>query len=177
MATPSIDRTLRGLQELRTANPREVLERVEQLEAQRADIDFQLYVLMPIAEEARRRINEAAQGHVKPAEPAPSAPRPSAPALAAADQAGDTEERRPPSWKADAIIKLLAEHPHEMLEPDRVRQELRTRGEMSGDEGTPTSVLLRRLADRGQIATDGKRYGHLPAAAPRGPQLDWTGGS
>ena len=157
MATPSIDRTLKGLQELRAADPAELEERVAQLEAQQADITFQLYVLRPLVKEAKeRRAQEEGGAAAAVARAARDETR---------DERGQTVEHvegRPASWKGDAILALFAESPHQTYLPAEVREQLRMRKVMEGDEGTPTSVLLRRLADRGQVARDGNRYGYLP---------------
>src|SRR4051812_46323950 len=126
MPTPSIDRTLKGLQELRAADPAELEERVAQLEAQLEDIRFQLYVLKPLLEDARRRTPENADA---PREHS-AATTPDADSRQGASH--HRTEDRPTTWKADAILALLKSRPHEMFSPSDVREALRADGLMDG---------------------------------------------
>jgi hypothetical protein len=145
-----------------------------------ADLDVRqleahLAALRTEADVVQRRLHTVelllARAAGAPREAAPARPAPPAPEAGAGLPPEDTRapvtfqtqsDTRRASWKTEAVLTLLQGEPDRMLTAREVRAELQAAGSLVADEGTPTALLLRRLAGRGQVAVQDGRYGHLP---------------
>lgn len=143
MAT-GIDKWLRGLEDLATVEPADLEQRVSDLRAESEVIQLKIAVLEQLLARSRRRTRRSA--------PAGNEESPKS--------TGDTgtggEPRKPlpdrsPSWKRDAVLAVMRSEPKRKWSGTEIRDALIERGVMSGEEGTPTRLLLRRLADRGDV--------------------------
>jgi hypothetical protein len=147
-----VDKWLKGLEDLTTLDPAELEERIAGLEQEAEVIKLKIFVLKPLLEAAKQR-HEA---------------KPSNGSLASGGPVGGQSpilnDDRPSTWKRDAVLEHAAEHPHQMFTPREMRNALRAKGVLRDDEGTVMSVLLKRLADRGQLHIEDGRYGHKPPA-------------
>lgn len=149
MAIPTIDRWLRGLEDLTELDPDELGSRLAALRADVQMMQLKIGVLEQLLAEAKRRA---------PRDQLEQDPRPNETAEANSDREG-----RNPMWKRDAVLVFLRQHPHHMFRPMEIRQALRDQGIMSGDDGTPTPLLLRRMTKSNQVVHDDGRYGYKPS--------------
>lgn len=143
MAATGIDKFLKGVDDLQRADAAEIDQKIAALEDELSSIRVKLAVLKELRKQPRR--------------PAPAAA--TEPRVVAVTGTGETisegtgtvEVHRPHTWKRDAILEIVTQQPGRVWTATEVRDELRRRGVMEGDPGTPTRAVLRRMSDAGEV--------------------------
>lgn len=140
MAT-RLDKWLKGLDDFADLDTAEVEQLVADLRAQVDSAQMKIAVLEQLLRRRRPR--------------APRAVESASAARAATGAAAPSANGRPGNWKGRAVLSLMEAEPDRVWSAADMRQALRDSGAMTADEGTPTKLLLTRLAKRGQVVERG----------------------
>jgi hypothetical protein len=137
MPATTVDKLLKGLEDLGSLDLADLDMRLADLEDQQRVLQVKLSTLRLL----RQSVAEVAPALETP-EPAPD----------------EGVEARSGTWKSDAVLAVLRQDPARALTPVQVRNQLRAEGQLTDDEGTTTSVVLRRLAKRGKVIHEDGTY-------------------
>jgi hypothetical protein len=153
VATSDIDKFLKSVEGLASLDPDEIASR---LAGMRRDAEMLAIKLERALGGAHRRAPK--EREARPDVGAAEAKAPPA-----------TNGRRPYTWKRDAILAVMRSEVGRWWSPQDMRLRLRDDGVMNADEGTPTSLLLRRIASEPEIEEHNGRYSYMPGGSD-GPQ-------
>lgn len=155
LVSTQLDKWLKNLDGLASLPEDEIDARIEALKAEQESIRLKLAVLQqlrPARSKARADLRATAPQGASAAELPPQPP-----------------QQRSYDWKRRAVLELIQSQPGKTWSASEVRGTLIANGTMAKEEGTNTRVLLRRLAERGEIEKVGTAaYTSNISATPNG---------
>lgn len=154
MAQMGLDKWLKGLDDLTSLDPANLEQRLADLRQEQDAIQLKIAVLSQLLQRARQHQRDTEVAAARDFVAAPGGAATPPPANGSLPDSRPPE--RPASWKRDAVLALMREDSSREWSAEEIRRVLNERGIMQGDEGTTTRVVLRRLAERGDVIKVGR---------------------